>query len=74
LRLSVAVESKIESSKEQSMAGVLSLMSLMSMVLGAAIAYLADRFPAHVEALETSAGALLIGGLALLGCALPTIL
>jgi hypothetical protein len=71
LRLSVAVESKIESSKEQSMAGVL---SLMSMVLGAAIAYLADRFPAHVEALETSAGALLIGGLALLGCALPTIL
>jgi hypothetical protein len=71
LRLSVAVESKIESSKEQSMAGVL---SLMSMVLGAAIAYLADRFPAHVEALETSAGALLIGGLALLGYALPTIL
>jgi putative Mn2+ efflux pump MntP len=53
------------------MAGVL---SLMSMVLGATIAYVADRFPAHVETLETSAGALLIGGLALLGCALPTIL
>jgi hypothetical protein len=53
------------------MAGVLSLMSV---VLGAAIAYVADRFPAHVEALETSAGALLIGGLALLGYALPTIL
>lgn len=48
--------------------------SLMSVVIGAAIAYFADRFPTHGEALETSAGALLIGGLALLGSALPTIL
>ena len=47
-------------------------VSLMSVVLGAAIAYLADRFPAHAETLETSAGALLIGGFALLGSALPT--
>jgi hypothetical protein len=49
-------------------------MSLISVVLGAAVAYAADRFPAHVEALEISAGALLIGGLALLGSALPAIL
>jgi hypothetical protein len=49
-------------------------LSLMSVVIGAGIAYVADRFPAHGEALETSAGALLIGGLALLGSALPTIL
>jgi len=45
--------------------------SLLSVVAGAAIAYAAKRFPAHVEAMETSAGALLIGGFALLGCALP---
>jgi hypothetical protein len=49
-------------------------VSLMSVVLGAAIAYLADRFPAHAETLETSAGALLIGGFALLGSALPAML
>ena len=48
--------------------------SLISVVLGATLAYVADRFPAHVEALETSASALLIGGLALLGSALPTML
>ena len=49
-------------------------LSLLSVIAGASVAYCADRFPAHVEALETSAGALLIGGLALLGSALPTIL
>ena len=49
-------------------------VSVISFVLGAAIAYAADRFPAHIEALETSAGALLIGGLVLLGSALPAIL
>jgi hypothetical protein len=53
---------------------MLAAVSLMSVVLGAAIAYLADRFPAHSETLETSAGALLIGGFALLGSALPTML
>ncbi|HZL30765.1 MAG TPA: hypothetical protein VFC54_06860 [Pseudolabrys sp.] len=49
-------------------------LSLLSVIAGAAVAYYADRFPVHVEALETSAGALLIGGLALLGSGLPTIL
>jgi hypothetical protein len=53
------------------MAGMLSLTSL---AFGAAIASMADRFPTHTELLETSAGALLIGGLALLGSALPVIL
>ena len=38
------------------------------------IAYLAKRFPAHIEALETGAGALLLGGLALASCGLPVIL
>jgi hypothetical protein len=50
------------------------ILSLTSIVLGAAFASMAERFPAHIEVLETSAGALLIGGLALLGSALPAIL
>ncbi len=48
--------------------------SLIGVVLGAVVAYVADRFPARAETLETCAGALLIGGLALLGSALPAIL
>jgi hypothetical protein len=51
--------------------GILSLLSVMS---GSAIAYLAKRFPAHIELLETSAGALLLGGLALASSGLPVIL
>jgi hypothetical protein len=53
---------------------MIGVLSLLSVIAGAAVAYYADRFPAHVEALETSAGALLIGGLALLGSALPAII
>ncbi|MCK5496295.1 MAG: hypothetical protein KAI80_07780 [Hyphomicrobiaceae bacterium] len=50
-----------------------SMVSLISVVLGATIAYVADSFPAQNEALETGAGILLICGLALLGSALPMI-
>ena len=53
------------------MVGILGLLSVMT---GAVVAYLATRFPAHVEALETGAGALLLGGLALASCGLPVIL
>jgi len=53
---------------------MIAAVSVVSVLLGAAIACIADRFPDHVEALETSAGALLIGGLALLGSGLPVIL
>ena len=48
--------------------------SLIGIVLGAAAAYFAERFQAHREAIETGAGVLLIGGLALLGSALPAVL
>jgi len=48
--------------------------SLISVVLGATVAYISDRYPAHIEVLETSAGVLLIGGLALLGSGLPVML
>jgi hypothetical protein len=47
---------------------------LLCVLLGAVIAYFAERFPAHVETLETGAGVLLIGGLALAGSALPIML
>ena len=53
------------------MIGILSLLSVMS---GTAIAYLAKRFPAHIELLETGAGALLLGGFALASSGLPVIL
>jgi hypothetical protein len=47
---------------------------LLSVIVGAAIAYISARFPAHIEAMETGAGLLLIGGLALTGCALPAMI
>jgi hypothetical protein len=49
-------------------------VGLFCVIVGAAIAYASERFPAHVEALETGAGFLLISGLALSGCALPSII
>jgi len=53
---------------------VVGILGMLSVVTGAAIAYLAKRFPAHIEALETGAGALLLGGLALASCGLPIII
>jgi hypothetical protein len=47
------------------------MLSAASLVLGAASAYAAERFPAHVKLLESGGGALLVTGLALLGSALP---
>jgi hypothetical protein len=53
---------------------MIAAVSLMGVLFGAVAAYASDRFPDHVEALETGAGVLLIGGLALLGSALPAIM
>jgi hypothetical protein len=58
-------------SRENAVVGILGLLSVMS---GAVVAYFARRFPTHIEALETGAGALLLGGLALASCGLPVIL
>jgi hypothetical protein len=58
-------------SRENAVVGILGLLSVMT---GAVVAYLAKRFPAHIEALETGAGALLLCGLALASCGLPVIL
>ncbi len=57
--------------RESALIGILGLLTVTS---GTAIAYLAKRFPARIELLETGAGALLLGGLALASCGLPVII
>jgi hypothetical protein len=42
--------------------------------IGAVVACLAKRFPSRTETVETVAGALLLGGFALIGCALPAMI
>jgi uncharacterized membrane protein YgdD (TMEM256/DUF423 family) len=54
-------------------------VGLLGVIAGAVVAYAAERFPAHieaahVEALETGAGMMLIAGLALTTYALPAVL
>lgn len=46
-------------------------VSLLGITLGSALAFMADSIPAHVKLTESCAGALMIGGLALLGSGLP---
>jgi hypothetical protein len=53
---------------------MIAILSLASLVLGATTAVAAERHPAHVAALETVAGVLLIGGLGLIGAGLPILL
>jgi hypothetical protein len=45
---------------------------MFGVAIGVTIAPLAERIPAHAATIETGAGALLIGGLALIGFALPS--
>ena len=49
-------------------------LSTISLVLGTAIAYLANGYPKHRAAMETVAGILLLGGLGLMGYALEAVL
>jgi hypothetical protein len=49
-------------------------LSTIGLVLGTAIAYLANGYPKYQAVLETVAGLLLIGGLGMLGYALEAIL
>jgi hypothetical protein len=53
---------------------MLSAISLVSVVLGATLASMVERLPLQRETLETGAGALLLGGLLLLGSSLPAML
>jgi hypothetical protein len=52
---------------------MLGIAGLISVMAGGIAAYVAERFPAHVDALQTGGGLLLIGGFALIGCSLPAI-
>jgi hypothetical protein len=49
-------------------------LSTISLVVGTAIAYLANGYPKYQAAMETVAGFLLIGGLGMLGYALEAVL
>ena len=52
---------------------MVSVMSVLSVGFGTALARLAERFPARTELFETIGGILLVGGFAAIGCALPSI-
>ncbi|UGY19518.1 hypothetical protein WDM22_04745 [Bradyrhizobium septentrionale] len=47
------------------------VLSVVSIGVGSALAYVTKSYPSRVETLETCAGAFLIVGLGLLGAALP---
>jgi len=51
--------------------GMIALVSLLSLIGGATLAYASERYPAHVAALETGGGILMIAGLALVGAGIP---
>jgi hypothetical protein len=46
---------------------------LLIVTIGSVVACLSKRFP-HTETVETAAGFLLLGGFALIGCALPVMI
>jgi hypothetical protein len=52
---------------------VVSAVVVICIVVGMTLAYCADRFPGHAEILELAGGTLLVGGLAILGAAMPAL-
>ena len=50
---------------------MIAAVCVMSLLLGTALACAADRMPSQVKVLESSGGALLLAGLALIGSGLP---
>lgn len=50
---------------------MLAVAGLFSVMTGAVAACLARRWPVHAQTIETAAGALLLGGFALVGWAMP---
>lgn len=53
---------------------MVSIAGLLSVAGSAAAAYFADRLSLRVDTIETAAGVFLIGGFALIGCALPAMI
>jgi hypothetical protein len=52
---------------------MIGILSVTSVVIGTALAWMAARCPAHRKVLEIFGGLLLIAGFALLGCSLDCI-
>lgn len=50
---------------------MLAIAGLLSAIGGVVAACVARRWPAHAQTIETAAGALLLGGFALVGWAMP---
>ena len=46
----------------------------LSVIIGTVAACLARRWPVHAQTIETAAGALLLGGFALVGWAMPAMI
>ena len=50
---------------------MLAIAGFFSVITGVTAACVARRWPAHAQNIETAAGALLLGGFALVGWAMP---
>jgi hypothetical protein len=50
------------------------IAGLITVIAGGIAAYLSERFPAHVEVLETAAGVMVIAGFTLAGFSMPPII
>jgi hypothetical protein len=50
------------------------IAGLLSVIVGAIVAFLSERFPTRIEALEATAGVMIIAGFALAGCSLPSVI
>ena len=50
---------------------MVAVAGLLSAITGVVASCLARRWPAHTQTIETAAGALLLGGFALVGWAMP---
>ena len=50
---------------------MLGCAGLIGVMVGGVAAYLAERFPPYIEALQTAGGVLLIAGFGLVGSNLP---
>jgi hypothetical protein len=53
---------------------MIGIVGLSSVVIGAIVAYASDRYPSHVEALETAAGLLVLAGFCAAAYALSTLI
>ena len=50
------------------------IAGLLSVIAGSIVAYLSERFPEHIEVLETAAGVMVITGFTLAGFSMPPII